>query len=243
MAESDISDCAQFVTRDEARAAGSKRYCTGLPCKRGHISDRYTLSRACTDCEILRADGEREERRLKSAEYRRLNPDKVRAQRAAQHVKHKDKNRESTKAWRIANSERFKSIRLVWNEANKERRAAWRKAWVAANRDKSRGYTKAWNAKNPDSKRVYGQSRRAKKLKAGGRFTTLEIRALALTQKYKCAECRIGINAGFHMDHIHPLSKGGGNSIKNIQLLCAPCNLHKSNKDPFSWARSKGRLL
>lgn len=37
-------------TRKEAVAAGESQYYTGLPCKRGHITYRYTVSGTCSDC-------------------------------------------------------------------------------------------------------------------------------------------------------------------------------------------------
>ncbi|WP_214770767.1 HNH endonuclease signature motif containing protein [Exiguobacterium sp. s133] len=43
-----------------------------------------------------------------------------------------------------------------------------------------------------------------------------------------CAHC--GRKDGsFHVDHIVPLSRGGTDELKNLQLLCAQCNLKKSN--------------
>lgn len=46
----------------------------------------------------------------------------------------------------------------------------------------------------------------------------------------RCVECSSKDNIEF--DHIIPWSKGGGNTTRNIQLLCQKCNRIKSNKDP-----------
>lgn len=32
-----------------------------------------------------------------------------------------------------------------------------------------------------------------------------------------------------HIDHVHPVSKGGDNHPLNLRVTCAPCNLKKSN--------------
>jgi hypothetical protein len=44
----------------------------------------------------------------------------------------------------------------------------------------------------------------------------------------KCACC--GHRENLEYDHIVPVSKGGGNTARNIELLCESCNRKKSNK-------------
>jgi len=45
---------------------------------------------------------------------------------------------------------------------------------------------------------------------------------------HRCVIC--GSSDGIHFDHIIPVSKGGDNTIDNIQILCKDCNLRMSNK-------------
>ena len=40
----------EIISLAEARAIGYKRYFTGKPCKRGHVSERYTNSKHCIQC-------------------------------------------------------------------------------------------------------------------------------------------------------------------------------------------------
>jgi hypothetical protein len=44
----------------------------------------------------------------------------------------------------------------------------------------------------------------------------------------RCVECNI--DHALQFDHIIPHSKGGATTVKNLQLLCSPCNLKKSDR-------------
>jgi hypothetical protein len=49
-----------------------------------------------------------------------------------------------------------------------------------------------------------------------------------LRDEGKCVEC--GNAENLEYDHIIPFSKGGANTVRNIQILCSKCNKKKSNK-------------
>lgn len=88
------------------------------------------------------------------------------------------------------------------------------------------------------------QRRLAKKRSAGGSFTHSQIEELHALQQGCCAACRKALPlAKMHRDHITPVSAGGDSSIRNIQLLCGPCNLSKHARHPVEFMQSRGMLL
>jgi ATP adenylyltransferase len=61
------------------------------------------------------------------------------------------------------------------------------------------------------------------------------VRYDVLKRDRKCVLCgaapEVDSAVRLHVDHIIPRSKGGSNDISNLQVLCAECNLGKSNRD------------
>ncbi len=76
-----------------------------------------------------------------------------------------------------------------------------------------------------------------------GRFTQDDIERIAKMQMGRCAICRKKIGKDQHIDHIIPIKRGGTNWPRNLQLLCPPCNIKKSARDPLDHMRALGRLL
>lgn len=77
---------------------------------------------------------------------------------------------------------------------------------------------------------VQTEKRRGLKLKAGF-FTKEEWENLLRKNAYTCLSCgRHKDEILIVADHIVPLSRGGSNTIENIQPLCRSCNAHKYTK-------------
>jgi 5-methylcytosine-specific restriction endonuclease McrA len=138
-------------------------------------------------------------------------------------------------------SEMAKRLRFgYWTKGrvgSQRQRSIARKNWTGSNNPRwgggiSRAEShKKWNAKNPDRVRFYRQVRKARKKGAGGTFTYSDWVALKAKFGNKCLDC----GAPEHqkpltVDHIIPVSKGGSNSIDNIQPLCMDCNMRKYTK-------------
>jgi 5-methylcytosine-specific restriction endonuclease McrA len=69
---------------------------------------------------------------------------------------------------------------------------------------------------------------RKRRLRAGGQFTKAEWLALCAAYGHRCLCC--GTTERLSIDHVIPLSKGGANTIDNLQPLCLPCNQAKGSR-------------
>lgn len=105
-----------------------------------------------------------------------------------------------------------------------------KKRYFEKNRDAVIDRTKKWAAQNPESGRSSVRNRRSAIRNAEGFHTRKDIDIIGIEQGWMCAGCGSDVSAGYHVDHVHPLSKGGSNWPENLQILCAECNLKKSAK-------------
>lgn len=106
---------------------------------------------------------------------------------------------------------------------------------------KSREQLRRYRAARPDVQREAAHRRKAAKV---GRLPKGTVKRIGAAQRWKCVACCCDLKrAGYHMDHIMPLSKGGRHAPENIQLLCPSCNVRKSAKDPIAFMQERGFLL
>ena len=218
-----------MMSRAEAKAEGLARYFTGKPCKHGHVAERY-LWGACVECQRVR-DSSPERRALHrktDVEWRRKNPDRIAAKNRAQYVKNREERLAAQAAYRAANPEKVR-------EANR--------TWATKNVDHVRAYRRQYLVDNREAYRFRNKARAARVRAAEGRFTKSDIDRIFVQQSGRCAYCRTSIKRGYEIDHIVPITKGGSNWPRNIQLTCESCNSRKSNKQPEQFARDLGLLI
>jgi hypothetical protein len=61
---------------------------------------------------------------------------------------------------------------------------------------------------------------------------TEELRQLILKeQNYKCNACNVSLTEKYELDHIKPVSNGGGNDRKNLNMLCVACHREKTDNE------------
>ena len=138
-------------------------------------------------------------------------------------------------AWRKKNRIRLIEQRRAAHEANKTQENARSREWKRANKVKTAAITAAWKKQNYQQVLAHNSNYRARQYNAKGHYSQKDIAKLLIKQN---GICFCGFKFGpFHVDHKVPLSRGGSNDRRNLQLLCSPCNLSKGTKTMTEWLR------
>lgn len=156
------------------------------------------------------------------------------AARKAQYAKHSEKRRDERISYyyknKVASSEYARKRREQFPEKISETNQKWR----AINRDRIKASKAKWDRENPTRRRYHSSLRRARlRMATIGNMPKNIIEILFNEQKGNCACCGVPL-VKYHLDHIHPLSKGGAHSKENVQLLTPRCNQRKYNKTSVS---------
>lgn len=137
--------------------------------------------------------------------------------------------------WYKKNPEKIKAI--------DERRAAKKKisaiVWRLKNKKRLSLINKVWRQTNKDAYNAIHHARRARERGSEGRYTADDVKNLLKVQKHLCV-CGTSFKQIKHtVDHKTPLSRGGSNWSRNLQLLCQPCNDSKGTKTQAEWLNCK----
>src|ERR1700733_14200099 len=106
-----------YIPRREARRLGLGHYFTGVACKNGHVSERFTKSKKCLECH-----------RLARAALRKSDPARIKAQKAASYLRHRNEVIAQASDYARANRHKVYLRRKKHRQENKERLAEEMKA-------------------------------------------------------------------------------------------------------------------
>ena len=134
--------------------------------------------------------------------------------------------------WREKENARHRESYANWTPEQRERKRQATKAWQERNREhynkQHREYMMHRYHTDPEFKKNlqdWFTRRRNIKRGNGGSYTQQEWDDLCLMAGYRCVRC--GEIKALTVDHIIPVSLGGGSEITNLQPLCDSCNKSK----------------
>ncbi len=211
-----------------------------------HPDGQDGLNPACRACERAYYQRNRDRILERQRAYYAANAEQIRPKHRAHHHANKTAANERSHMWHRANLARVGAYAHVYREVhieqirerdrqygqrNKAARREWFRAWRARRRDHVRAMLRAWKQANPErvrQLRAAHDTQRAARKAAGGSFTVAEWRALCVEYGNTCLAC--GTCGKLTPDYVIPLSRGGSNTIDNIQPLCLLCNLRKATQ-------------
>jgi len=255
-------------TKREAKSDGVRWYNTGVPCKRGHLSNRSVATGQCLGCVALRNAQPKTKELVKAASAAYYAREDVKARKRSYSLNRyhsipgvKEKNRSSDK--RRSASEKRKRWRSEFAKTPKQREkqkrfrsSEKRREWLRDN------FQKRKQDHNFRLKYIL-RNRLAMALKRGTK-TGSAIRDLGCSveylRKHLERQFKVGMsweNFGkgarmWNIDHVIPLSSFDLSDLeqvkvavnyKNLQPLWQSDNSRKGAKHPTEFAQSQGQLL
>ena len=157
------------------------------------------------------------------------NPDKVKATQKRAYEKNPDRFKKSTYAWRAKNLERFNEYRRNWRAARGDIENERTRKWREANPGKTQDSARKSYRENADLRaRHKADAARRKSLLKDAFLKLSDEEQKKILRIYKMAEL-ISEHSGVvhHVDHWHPLAKGGQHHPDNLVIVKAEENLKK----------------
>ena len=148
--------------------------------------------------------------------------------------------RERSRIWRLNNPEKVKENNRKHWEKNRENRIEYLKNWRKAHPDKRLErlyeFSKKFKIKHPEKLKQSWKAKSHKRRKMAGYLNRGDIQKVYNDNIFKfgfltCCLCGQLIESGEDsLEHKIPISRGGTNNIKNLDVAHLSCNFRKRNK-------------
>lgn len=213
------------VSRKTAQEQGLPKYFTGLPCRRGHIAERY-IAGACCACVSERKRELYQENRdavlaymkVQGAVYRAANP---------------EKRSQNSKKWKLANADRVLELERARRAANPEQSRSNSRNHYYRHRERELLRQKAWRMANKGLVNAFTAQRKADLLQRTPVWLTTDDLWL-MAQAYELAALRTKLfGFAWHVDHNYPLRGARVSGLhvpSNLRVIPGVENLRKGNR-------------
>jgi hypothetical protein len=182
-------------------------YDVGIPCRKGHTTGRYTVSRKCVQCAKDAA-----------LAWNKANPDRAKVNKKAYVERHPERISAQYRNWRVNNPDKVRAKNENWQKAN----------W-----DKYLDISADWKRRNKSHRNAKVAERRTAKMQRTPKWLTDQ--DFADIKKFYDLAHELSQAYGFpwHVDHIIPLkgkTVSGLHVVDNLQVIPGSENSRKGNR-------------
>ena len=165
-----------------------------------------------------------QEKKLKNAEWREANKERIREYNKRYREEHKEEIRQQEKKYKLEHKEHIREVSKKWNEKNKEHRAEKKREWVEKNAEHVKAYAEEWEKNNKEKRRRINDKSKANhphECYAHNQINNA-IKLGKLIRK-PCEVCGTEPTDAHHDDYNKPLE---------VRWLCKRCHVewHKDNE-------------
>lgn len=127
------------------------------------------------------------------------------------------------------NPESKRQNQKKYHQSHKGKESRRKKKWYKQNKLLVKIRLRRWRKKNPQKSSDQVNRRRARMREVA--YEVIDRKLVYCHDEGQCHLCKKPVaKDNFHLDHVIPLSKGGGHLYDNVKVAHPSCNLKKSNK-------------
>jgi 5-methylcytosine-specific restriction endonuclease McrA len=143
------------------------------------------------------------------------------------------------RGWRKRNPDKIKETNLKSRAKFRDKMIAYFRKYRESHLEEDKARARAWQKRNKDYTRNSSSRYRARRKNGRIENCINKIRMLQLERFCRWCCRRFSDDLKMHIDHIIPLSRGGGHVPDNLCAACPRCNFSKKDKLAEEWLPSQ----